>query len=222
MMTGRKGVPRVSVTLCLSYPARLAAMFFNQDLNDIRQLILPTLATTSSLWRVSVISDFIVWMVKRIRAYCQGVDAFFLLLDDLTEIEKLVNKKFNDIDDISSVLHYSTIRLWHYGSAIPLGLLWWGSILHKCSPRRSIWSTCISQHSPQCIGLQSGVSRIWSPPAIIKERRATQIQALTREELFELEIIEATIMPCRPSSGWGCQRVLRYLCMWENRQCPKV
>jgi len=203
------GVTYPDVSYALSVVSRMAAMFFNQNLDDVYSLIEPSLESSFSINRLKLVSgkkiiaQFIVWMIYRIRQYRPSVDTFILLADEVVKMEKLIKKRFNGIEDITSVLRqalledrimirppFSTdpaVENSVLKIALALSSLETNSIGESISNR-----PIVPIILPAALDSKEVVSKIWAP-SINSRRVANQEQELLREEQFQLELFASTI-----------------------------
>ena len=105
------------VSYALSVVSRMAAMFFGCELRVTHKKMKKSITKSANLIEFledesgsRIIAQFIVWMIYRIRQYRPSVDTFILLADEVVTMEKLIKKRFNGIEDITSVLREALLN----------------------------------------------------------------------------------------------------------------
>jgi len=205
------GVTYPDVSYALSVVSRMAAMFFGCELRVTHKKMKKSITKSATLIEFlekdesgsRIIAQFIVWMIYRIRQYRPSVDTFILLADEVVKMEKLIKKRFNGIEDITSVLRqalledrimirppFSTdpaVENSVLKIALALSSLETNSIGESISNR-----PIVPIILPAALDSKEVVSKIWAP-SINSRRVANQEQELLREEQFQLELVASTI-----------------------------
>ena len=96
------GVVLAQHSYALSVVARMAAMYFCKDFDDIvrqmkmymREIVRVSKETSGK----HVIQQFIVWMVTALRKKYRPIDAFILLVDEIAAMEEFIQKRFGTRD----------------------------------------------------------------------------------------------------------------------------
>eukprot|EP01042_Synura_sphagnicola_P003959 gene3959-biopygen4263 len=202
------GVTYPDVSYALSVVSRMAAMFFNQNLDDVYSLIEPSLESSFSINRLKLVSgkkiiaQFIVWMIYRIRQYRPSVDTFILLADEVVRMETSIKERFGGINDITSVLRKAVLdrRImirppFSTDPAVEDSVLNVALVLSslETSPIGESVSTRPVQAIilPAALDYKEVVSKIWAPS--IQNRHGANQRKLSRDESFMLELVASTV-----------------------------
>eukprot|EP01042_Synura_sphagnicola_P036363 gene36363-biopygen3449 len=202
------GVKSPDISYALSVVLRMAAMYFNQNLEVIRDLMTQCFLFSTVQGPIlksgkRILVQFIVWMIYRIRQYRPSVDTFILLADEVVKMEYIISKKFSDIEDITSVLRGALldelIMVRPPNSTVQSVE---DSVLKVALALSSLETSPIGESLsarpvepiilPAELDYKEVVSKIWAP-SINTKRVANQEQKVSREELFRLELVAVTM-----------------------------
>eukprot|EP01042_Synura_sphagnicola_P036897 gene36897-biopygen34312 len=141
-------------------------------------------------------------MIYRIRQYRPSVDTFILLADEVVRMEKLIMKRFDGIEDITSVLREALLNQcimirppFSTDPAVEDSVL--KVALAVSCQEASPTGGSVSNRPvmpiilPAALDYKEVVSKIWAP-SIINKRGASQKQ-LSRDESFKLELVASTV-----------------------------